>query len=677
MRRTPSLLGLFTLLVGCGPVGDREIAPGAPSPADSSARCPRWTPITFSHGSLPSLGQHAVEPTPDAIDAALQSGELLEAAALANKAWQRCLAEDSVTAIQASRLEQSLERARAALSAPKRGAEYVTEAQQLTKQHAMAEANASWTRAQFAYRRETNEEPQRVVSIPPAAPKQDVCRSTLATTQVPDTRVEAWEVVGKRDERLWKLFRTDGSLQFEGRASSVAPITSDSWLVFGEQVELWREHQEPQQLGVPGCRSRFRRLGDWLIGSVAGGTAWALNLPHPERSFSKQVNASSDIEVARVGPYIRLNQALDEGVRTQIVFPADMTNPALQVWTPSEALAGPELQFFYVPKQGGVLVRRSVYVPPSKSDIPSWQIEATQLDTGKRLARVMMPLTSMSLPAATVDPRHGLVVTGEGRNVRAATLGSTSSRKLAAKVLVGRVTHVATVDGTVCTDQVYIRYYSCALHVTADLLGAGREHTPNRFCLNNATGAWSGVVTPEPGLAHIGSGGANVSEVCGERLSPDGSQAAFLEVKPRKDAARPYAGAVVVVVDTKTGRHLKRLRVPGEMSDPQPFIDVSFSPEGDYLGVLFNHRAFVYRLSDGMQVGTDLAADGWRALVWVGRTAFSGGNAGDRVAALNGDEFRLQPTDAESADERCAFGELLTPAEVCVGQPEATARSRR
>ncbi|MCA9640659.1 MAG: hypothetical protein KC492_08175, partial [Myxococcales bacterium] len=483
----------------------------------------------------------------------------------------------------------------------------------------------------------------------------------------PGTRLEAWELASKPQQRLWKLFRADGSVQFSGRARAVWPITTESWLVVGEQVKLWREKHPPLALGRPSCESRFRRLGDWLIGSVQDGTAWVINLSNPERTFTRATEAGGDVTAARVGPYIAVEQDVDAGVRTQFIFPEDMTDPDSQVWTPPDSLAGPELSFSYLKKWGGVLLRRSVY-SDAAAPVRGWLIEAIQLDSEKRLASLVMPVSVVTLPAATLDPRFGLVVAGEGRDVRVAAFGGNSARKLPAEEMVGQITHIATPDGLVCTNQVYIRYYSCAMHVTADLTGAGRQRAANRFCLNSAAGPWSGVVTPEPGLVHIGSGGANVSEVCGERMAADGSMAAFLEVKPKRGAEGPYAGAVVVVIDTKTGRRLRRLRVPGKMFDPQPFIDVSFSPDGAFVGVLFNRLAQVYRLSDGARVGQDLPADGWRAFAWLSSSAFSGGNTGDPVAELQGDAFRFPSTAPGSRAERCVFGELVTPAEVCTAQ---------
>ena len=48
-------------------------------------------------------------------------------------------------------------------------------------------------------------------------------------------------------------------------------------------------------------------------------------------------------------------------------------------------------------------------------------------------------------------------------------------------------------------------------------------------------------------------------------------------------------------------------------------------------------------------VGLVRAQPTWRALVRLGREAFSGGNDGDRVAGLDGDEFRPTPSQRTSA----------------------------
>lgn len=676
-RRRGAAFSLALASGGCGLFGGAAGAPaGPPPPEEQLAGCPEWTPV--------DVGQLSVQTPDDAGPAAaaararqlLESGRLLHAAAVANVAAARCLTEIQTTA-STRVLASTLAQVREALSAPKTGDEYVAQARSHTARANAAQARAAWDRALIAYRRELDRWPQRTRLVPttPAAATADLCLPELRLPATPDVELQVRQLAGT-ERHLWRLQGPRGSTLFEGPAQQVAAITNDAWLVSHEynELTLMTRGGRPKSLGAP-CGTSWELLDQWLIGTTPHPTLEVFNLAHPERSFTRVGGVSAGVRASRVGPFIEVTDLTDDTRQAVTIFRTDQKRPMDSAWMRERLNGRGEARFFDTAKWGGVLAVRSSESAPSEPMGFTWSFDAIQLDSGKRLAHVELPANAETRPAAAVDERYGLIAVGEGKRVQVAGLGSGAARSVPASEASGQVEDIQiTADGLLCTSQVAMaRYDSCAMQVTADLNGGSRHRAPHRFCLANSTRAWSGVVPPERGYEHLGSQTRTAMlSVCGQRLAGNGRFAAFLEVKPRGSSAEVYSDAHVSLIDTRTRQRRWRAPLQGSVDPMYPFIDVAFSPDSDYVAVLYERRVQVYRVSDGAQLGRDLPADTWMNIAWSDHETFSGGNAKDQAVVLRSGAFGALVTSTtpdNPGEERCVFGTLLTPAEVCSSVP--------
>ncbi len=673
-------------------MGESAAPPGAASPPRSApdqlagtAKCPEWTPIDVGQVELESSAQTSVAQATTRAEQLLKRGELVAATAHANAARNLCLAATKpVPAQVVDQLGQVLERVKEATQTPKPGKAYVADARAAQADGRASEARAAWDRALLAYWRATKQPPRRVTLVPTpvAGVSRNTCMLDVHLDRRPAVKLEVEQLWGT-GQRRWRLTGRDGTQLFEGVADRVFPLTEDAWLVVADHVDLMRSSGETQRLQEHACGDAFYLIDDWLIARGDASNVQILNLVHRDWSFTKPA-VGTDLQATRVGSYVEVRQRTDDGMRSQVIFRLDIDDPGKTAWTPEKYPYG-EVRFFVVPRWGGVLAVRTS-APDKQQPLGfSWKIAAIQLDTGKQLAQVSMPADAESVPAMTVSKRYGLAVVGSGNDVRVATLGSRSVRKVSASNVMGQVEDIeVTPDGILCTDQVVMRrYYSCNMSVTADLSGASRQRGANRFCLQNGRSSWSGVIAPERGREHLGSeGGTVMFSMCGQRLSPDGRSAAFVEVKPRKGGDEPYTGVQVAVFDTRSRKRRWRFELEGKIEPSYAYLDVSFSPDGAYLAVLYERRVDVFRLSDGARVGTRLRVDDWIGVIWIDATTFSGGNEKTPTYALQGESFSALPEAAASSDEpggsaaavdlehvRCLFGTELTPAEVCSSVP--------
>ncbi|MCA9629420.1 MAG: hypothetical protein KC766_17215, partial [Myxococcales bacterium] len=640
----------------------------------ATGTCPDWKPIDVGEVTLGADAELSVERGALRVEELLERGELVRAAAIGNATWQACLAaEADVSADTKRNLGRVLARLRVAAKAPRRGEDYVQEARARLAEGDASGARAAWDLARIAYLAETNQAPQPVtlIATTPAAAARNPCMPSVQLDVKPKTHLSVQALSGS-DLKLWRLDAPDGATLFRGVARLVVAVTNDSWLVLNEQIVLMRTSGEVERLGTVPCGSGFRLFGDWLIG-VAGEQAHLLNLAHPERSFRHPLADTTQLEVRRVGPYIEISHSSDAGPQSIFIFRSDIEDPAKSAWSGEKLPSSGELRLYDVPRWGGVLLQRESVVDSSSALGFGWKITATRLETGEQLSRIDMPGDVEYVPAMTVDGRHGLIVTGQDKDVRVAKLGSRVARKLSATPIVGQVETIRVVKDLVCTDQVVMgRYYSCDLNLTADLTGAARHRAKNRFCIANGEHTFGGVVPPEVGHEHVASEGRTVMYgVCGQRLDPAGKTAAFIEVKPRPDHAAPFTGAQLVLLDTRTMRRLRRLPIEGTTQATYAFIDVEFSPSSTYVATLFGRHVDVFRLGDGAQLARHLPAEELNGIVWLDDASFTGGTDSAPVFTLQGDEFARAPApDASSSapdpeNQRCLFGTLLTPAEVC------------
>ncbi|MCB9590778.1 MAG: hypothetical protein H6718_35550 [Polyangiaceae bacterium] len=545
----------------------------------------------------------------------------------------------------------------------------MTRARTLDAKHKSAKAHAAWDRALMAYLRETGFEAQRIrlqdTTVPlvekrGCAPEVRVERPTRTSLSV--------QIIDAGERYYWELETSAGESLFAGEARYVKAVAEDAWLVFRDEANLMHADGRVERLGKVDCQPLFQRIDEWLIGG-AGGQAHALNLEHPERSFAFPLRGATRLEATRVGKYLELWRVADGDERTLLIFPTASETPRREAWSDDKLPQDADVRLFDVPHWGAVLVERKVVTDPKLPMGFNFEVNAIQLQTGKRLARQLWPPTESTTPAATLDPRHGLIVVGEGKDVIATSLGSGTSRKLQANEVDGQVERLrVTRDGLLCTDQVQLgRYYSCDLRVTADLVGAGRHRAHNRFCLGNADGVWSGVVAPRRGFVHLGSEGRTVVYgVCGQRLSPDGASAAFMEVKPRTGDDEPFRGALLILVDTRTRRELWSHPLPGETEPRYAFIGSEFSPDGAHIASVFGGQVSVFRTSDGTPLSGSVPAPNLNGVIWLDETTFSGGNSDAPVFSIVGRTLRqAMRVSADAGREMCLFGSLLTPGSVC------------
>ncbi|MGE0328345.1 MAG: hypothetical protein AB7S68_38890 [Polyangiaceae bacterium] len=662
---------------GCGAVGENPAAPGVPSPpkpatstaAAAAAECPAWEPIEMGNVELGEDAELSIERGAMRIEESLADGELVRASAIANATWQACeAAKADVSQGTAQNLGSVLRKLREATAAPLPGSSYVTLAKALEGEGKRKEARAAWDRAFLSYLRETHAAAERVHlrETTPAQIQSEACMPEVHLEHPTHTSLRVRKI-GDAGRYYWDLQRADGSKLFSGEARYVKAVTDDRWLVFRDAVDLMQSDGRMQHLGSVSCGARFRVVGDWLVGA-AGGEAHALNLTHPERSFELPLPESTSLHAHRVGEHLEIWGLSDDGPRSLIIFSMDSPDPFTSAWKGEKLPQEGTLSLYDVARWGGVLVQRKTVSNSLQGLGFNYEFNAIELKTGKRLAQLLVPPSAATSPAATLDARYGLIVADAGTEVRVTALGSTTSRKLKTNEIFGQVTSVeVTPDGLLCTAEVQMgRYYSCTLSVTADLNGTGRQRTQNRFCLDGGDRPWSGVVTPRRGLEHLQSGGRSVMYgVCGQRLAPDGTRAAFIEVKPRRDD-EPFTGALVLLIDTKTRRERWARPLPGETPNSYAFIDVQFSPDGSYVASLFGAQVSVFRTSDGSAVGESLPAPDLNGIFWLDSSTFSGGSSEPPVFSVASGKLRLQPPlSAASGHTQCLFGSLLTPAEVC------------
>lgn len=690
MKHELSFIVVAALGVGCrGAAPARApLPPPLPPPA---VQCPVWPEPSAKSGETPERSAPRDWATmTQELEALMSQGRLLEARDAAAHAAAQCRSRPgTISRAEANELAGAFEKLRQALQAPASGDSYVEEARAASARGESSNERAAWDRAYLAYARETHTTGELTALHPVSYTwaRSHAYRCGAIPHDAPKTSLvhQIWRL-GKTDQLLWRLRRTvDGPVLFEGVVERLEPLSDDAWFVVreGKPTELFTSRGETRRLDVAdeGCGPDVHVVGSWLI--------WRGNDQHVHFIDSRDLDDHFDgptppnagrLEVRSVGRYLLLSTVDGDDAIPMGVFRMDAPAGKRQVWPAAEVEGAEGGTLYDVPKWGGVLTQQTSRPQPKNELGFEWDLRAIQVETGKQLAQVVLAPSAVDYPVATVSARYGFVVVGHDGDVRISELGSGTSRRVTASKEEGQVEQLAVSDdGLLCVSRVVDdRYDSCALTIEADLRGAGRERDRDMVCLRHGEHVWTSRMHASPGHDLVSSGGRTVLfGVCGQVLSPDGHSAAFLEAEPRKSSEEPYTGAGVLLVDTRNPGKPRRLSLEGSVDSFNPFIDLAYSPDGRYLAVLYAHRVEVFRVADGVQVGTHLDAPEWLGVEWLDDTSLTGGAGRRPVYHLEDGHFVADAGDSAPADEsRCRFGSRLVPAEVCRGLPKGASPAR-
>ncbi|MCB9577338.1 MAG: hypothetical protein H6717_09970 [Polyangiaceae bacterium] len=454
--------------------------------------------------------------------------------------------------------------------------------------------------------------------------RDKICARGSGSEPLPPHRI--WRLAGSAD-LLWRL------PSFEGIADDVVAVGNGALLVerSGAPLRLYAKERIPLPASDATCARSVHVFGSWLGWAGSDGAFHFLDLEQPSDTFAAPLSGDANPDLRRVGKYLVVGTTIfDVSGRPHVV---PLPHPA-------EGAADTELF------AGGVLVARFSRPSPKAPLGFEWEIQALGLESGKRLARVTLPADAEVTPKATLSSRFGLVVIGAGGELRVASLGRGTSRRVSSTPLPGQIETLAiSDDGLVCAGSVVMgRYGSCALTPIADLSGKHRHKDADRVCLSSGARVWTSTLPSPPGRQRVSSGDHTVFySVCGERLAPDASSAAFLEVKPRT-VEEPFTDAMLVLRGTQGGKR-HEAPIAGSTEAMYPVIDLLYSPDARYLTVIFDHHAQIFRAADAVAVSPRVELLRSFGADWIGATTFTGaGDLGPLVSLQADGRFALDPS---------------------------------
>ncbi len=619
-----------------------------PSPKPLPAQCPEWT------GSDEGAAVHVSNPldwatTRRTLERLQSEGRLLEARALAAQTAARCkAAPGSLTNADASALKHSFEVLRADLKAPKSGDEYV----QLARAgRSDAEVRAAWSRAYLAYARETRSSARMTALLPVSRAwvksRDRICPRGVRTQPEPAMTHRIWRLAGSQD-LLWRIGAAGRSPPlFEGVVDDLEMVGTDAWLVQRQDqpLELHTSAGPLRRLeastGV--CASSVHVVGSWLLWSGTDAALHFLGLTGD--SFELSPPGDGAVQVDAVGRYLLVSRSTDDDRVPLVVLRIDGPGRPRQVWAASAGESWSDATLYDLPRWGGVLAFRQMHPQPKAQLGFEWSVRALQVETGKPLAQLTTPADYEVSPRLTVSPRYGLIAVGAAGDTRVAPLGHGRARRVAFKHLEGQVDELAVADdGLVCANSIIMgRDVSCALTPLADLSGAQRQKDDHRVCLHAGARVYSSTLRARPGRVLVPSRGHTAMYwVCAERLSPDGSSAAFLEAKSRTDE-EPFTDVKLLLVDTRASGKRREIAIEGNEEPMYSFIDLGYSPDGRYLSLTFDHHVQLYRASDGAVVSARAKVRRRLGPEWLDDTTLSSGGDLGPLLTLKADRFTEDP----------------------------------